>query len=163
MISKKLVDALNDQIQKELYSSHLYLAMSAWCEAANLPGFAHWLRVQFDEERSHALRLFDYMLDRGAKVVVPAVEAPKVNFKTIQDVFHAVVEHEKKITESINKLRALAQSEGDFATALELDWFVKEQVEEEKTASLIAAQLDMVGDKSAAILNLDHQAGKRGS
>jgi ferritin len=162
MISSKMAAALNQQIEKELYSSHLYLAMSSWCEAANLPGFAKWLRVQFDEERGHALKLFDYLLDRGAAAAVPAIAAPKAKFGTVQEVFHAVVEHEKSITSSIHKLQAQAVAEGDFATQVELAWFVKEQVEEEKNATLVAAHLDMIGDKSAAILNLDHQAGKRG-
>ena len=162
MLGKKMTAALNEQVQKELFSSNLYLAMSSWCEAANLPGFAKWLRVQFDEERAHGLKLFDYVIDQGAAAVVPAIEAPAVKFKTIQELFHAVLEHERKITAAINKLQALAVAEADFATQVELAWFLKEQVEEEKNAGLFSAHLDMVGDKSAAVLNLDHEAGKRG-
>ncbi len=163
MISKKMQNALNEQIKHELFSSHLYLAMSSWCEAANFPGFAKWLRVQYKEEREHAEKFFDYLLDQGATATVPAVEAPVAKFKSVLDIFQQVVAHEKKITALVNKLQALAHEEGDWATQGLLGWFVQEQVEEEKHAGLLAAHLEMIGDKSAAILNLDHNAGKRAS
>lgn len=162
MISEKMTRALNEHIQKELYSSHLYLAMSSWCEAANLPGFARWLRIQYEEERKHAMRLFDYLLDQGVDAQVPEVKAPPAGWSSVQEVFRAVAAHEREITASVHRLRALATEENDYATQVEIDWFVKEQVEEEKNANLLAAHIEMVGDRSAAILNLDHRAGKRG-
>lgn len=162
MISSKMAAALNQQIEMELYSSHLYLAMSSWCESANLPGFAKWLRIQYEEERQHALKLFDYLLDQGANAVVPAVQQPAATWGTVREVFQAVAEHERHITSAFQQLMALAIEERDYATQGFLDWFLKEQIEEEKSAGLLAAHLEMVGDKSAAILNLDHRAGKRG-
>jgi len=161
MISKKMAVALNEQIGHELFSSNLYLSMSAWAEDANLPGFGKWLRAQAEEERTHAMKFFDYVLDQGEKPVIPAFEKPADKFASILDVFRQVLEHEKKVTALIHKLQALAVKENDWATQAELAWFIKEQVEEEKNASLLVAHLEMVGDKSAAILNLDHQAGKR--
>lgn len=162
MISEKMTAALNEQVQKELYSSHLYLAMSSWCDMANLPGFARWLRIQSEEERKHALRLFDYLLDQGVAARVPEVKAPPAEWPSVLEVFRTVAAHEREITASVHRLRGLAAAENDYATQAELDWFVKEQVEEEKNANLMAAHLEMVGDRSAAILNLDHRAGKRG-
>ena len=163
MIGKAMEKALNGHVGEELYSAHLYLAMSAWCDAANLPGFAKWLRAQYEEERAHALKLFDYLLGQGAKVELPAVGQPPARFKSVLDVFQQVVAHEKKVTAAIHALVALAVKEGDYATQGELQWFVKEQVEEERNAQTWAAHLGMIGDKSAAILNLDHRAGKRGA
>jgi ferritin len=162
MISRTLEKAINEQIAHELFSAHLYLSMSSWCDGANLPGFAKWLRIQYEEERAHALKLFDYLLDQGAKARVPAVEAPAAAFKNVADIFHQVVAHEKGVTARIQKLLELAAKEKDFATQGELQWFIKEQIEEERNATQWAAHLEMIGDKSAAILNLDHQAGKRG-
>jgi ferritin len=162
MISKKMAAALNEQIGHELFSSNLYLAMASWAETANLPGFGKWLRTQAEEERSHGLKFYDYVLDQGEKAVIPALDKPEDKFENILDVFRKVLEHEKKITALVHKLQALAVKENDWATQVELAWFIKEQVEEEKNASLLVAHLEMIGDKSAAILNLDHQAGKRG-
>ena len=162
MLSKTMADALNEQVKHELYSSNLYLAMSSWCEGASLTGYAKWLRVQVEEERGHAMKLFDYLLDHGAAAMVPALAAPSATWRSALDLFHQVVEHEKGVTARINKLMELAIHEADFATQEALHWFVKEQIEEEKNASLLAAHLEMVGEKSAAILNLDHNAGKRG-
>jgi len=163
MLDARMVAGLNRQFQLELFSSHLYLAMSAWSEAQNLPGFARWLRIQADEERAHAMKIYDYLLDQGVQPVVPAVEAPPASYPSIQDVFRGVVEHEKKITAALHELQGLAFELKDYATQALLSWFIQEQVEEEKNAGLMAAHLEMIGDRSAAILNLDHRAGKRGS
>lgn len=162
MLSPEMLAALNAQIQAEFYSANLYLAMSAWCEEANLPGFARWLRTQYEEERGHGLKLFDHVLDRGGRAVVPAIAAPEATFGSIVEVFRQVHAHEQKVTAGIHALQALAVKESDWATQVELAWFIKEQVEEEKNAAQWLAHLEMVGEKSAAILNLDHQAGKRG-
>lgn len=163
MITDKMAKALNEQVGLEFESSYLYLAMSAWCESRNLPGFAHWLRVQSEEERTHAMRILDYLLDQGAEVALPALGKPRADYASVAEVFRAVVEHERKVTASIHKLQGLALELHDYATQEMLAWFVREQVEEEKNAGLMLAHLEMVGDKSAAILNLDHRAGKRGS
>lgn len=162
MIAKEMEKALNEQIEHEFFSANLYLAMSSWAEDANLPGFAKWLRVQYREEQAHALKMFDYLLDQGAKAVVPAIPAPDAKFQSIAQIFQQVVEHEKGVTARIHKLVELAVKQKDFATQAFLQWFVTEQIEEEKNAQLWAAHLEMVGEKSAAILNLDHRAGKRG-
>ncbi len=163
MIHERMAAALNEQFGLELYSSNLYLAMSAWCESRNLPGFARWLRVQAEEERSHGMKIYDYLLDQGAEVTVPALQSPPARFDSVAAVFQAVVEHERKITAAVHRLQALAFETQDFATQGLLQWFIQEQVEEEKNASLLAAHLEMIGDRSAAILNLDHRAGKRGA
>ena len=162
MIQDKMVSALNDQFALELYSSNLYLAMSAWCENKNLPGFARWLRIQAEEERSHAMKLFDYLVDQGAQVKVPAVQQPKGQYEGLVHLFKEVLGHERKVTEAIHRLQGLAAELNDYATRGLLDWFVKEQIEEEKNAGLLLAHLEMVDDRGGAILQLDHMAGKRG-
>jgi ferritin len=162
MISKEMEKALNEQVEHELFSANLYLSMSSWAETANLPGFAKWLRVQYEEERGHALKLFDYLLDQGAKAGVPAVPAPDADFPSIAAIFQQIVAHEKGVTARINRMLDLAVAQKDHATQALLHWFITEQVEEEKNATQWAAHLQMIGDKSAAILNLDHRAGKRG-
>jgi len=162
MLHPELEKSLNEQIKHEFYSSYLYLAMSAWCEEKSLPGFAKWLRVQYEEEKAHALKFFDYIADQGGTVKLGTIDAPPVEYKSVLDLFEHVLAHEKKVTSLIWGLYEQALGEKDYATQGELQWFIKEQIEEEKNASLWVDHLRMVGDKSAAILNLDHQAGKRG-
>ncbi|MBM4395149.1 MAG: ferritin [Deltaproteobacteria bacterium] len=161
-MDKALQDVFNQQIGHELYSSNLYLAMSAWCGSQNLPGFASWLMTQANEERGHALKLLEHLVDRGGAPAIPAVPAPPAAWDSVAHVFRQVAEHEKKVTGLFHRLHEAALSAKDYAAQVELAWFVKEQVEEEKSAEQWAAHLAMVGDKSAAILNLDHRAGKRG-
>lgn len=161
MISKTLQDAVNEQINKELYSAYLYLGMSAYCESKNLPGVAQWLKVQFKEEQTHALKFYQHLVDRGGQVALKAIDRPPERFGTITKLFEQVLEHEEKVTSLIHKLLELAQKEKDHALAEELQWFVKEQVEEEKNASEIVAKLKQAGEQGAALLFLDKALGER--
>jgi ferritin len=163
MLAKTVQDALNEQIQKELYSAYLYLAMSAYCEANNLPGSAKWMRVQAQEETGHGLKIFDYLHDRGARVTLRPIAQPPAEFASLLDVFQQALAHEREVTKSINQLYALAAKENDYATQSMLQWFITEQVEEEKSASLVAEQLKLVGDSKGSIIMLDHHLGKRGA
>jgi ferritin len=162
MLSKAVQDALNEQINKEFFSAYLYLAMSAHFASVNLPGLAKWTRVQFEEEMGHALKLYDYVIERGSMVNLAAVEKPASVWKTSLEVFNQVYEHEQKVTASIHKVYEVALKENDYATQVMLQWFINEQVEEEKNASEIVAQLKMVEARETAILMLDHRLGKRG-
>ncbi len=161
MLSKAMQDAINEQIKKEFASAYLYLAMSAHCEAVNLPGCAHWLRLQSQEEAGHALKLFDYVNDRGGRVTLHGIEQPPGKFKSPLDVFQQTLEHERKVTESIHKLYAMAVKENDYPTQTMLHWFVTEQVEEEKRAAQIVEQLKMAGDEGSALLFFDRQMAAR--
>ena len=162
-MKEQLESALNDQIQAELYSAYLYLSMSAYCEAINLAGFAHWMRVQAQEEQEHAMKFYDFICDRGGRVVLQAIEQPPVEFESAADVFAKTYEHEQKVTGRINDLYALAVEAKDYASQSFLQWFVDEQVEEEKNASAILEMLKMVGDKGHALLMLDRQLARRGA
>lgn len=162
MLSNALQSGFNEQIQKEFYSSYLYLAMAAHFEAANLPGFASWMKHQADEERSHAMKLWDYVYDRGGRVELSAIEQPPVTFGKPLEVFELVLAHEQKVTASINALYALATKDADVAAQIYLQWFVTEQVEEEKTVTDVIAQLKMSGDNGFAALFVDkHIMGQR--
>jgi ferritin len=161
MISKTVETALNKQVNRELYSAYLYLSMSAYCETANLKGFAKWLRVQAGEERGHAMKIYDYILARGGKVTLDAIEAPKAKWDSAGKVFEEVYAHEQKVTGMIHALVELAQKEKDHATFEMLQWFVKEQVEEEEQSGEILSQIRMLGDVVGHLFWLDHQLGKR--
>ena len=162
MLSKVLQNGFNDQIQKEFYSSYLYLAMAAHFESVNLPGFASWMKKQADEERSHGMRLWEHVCDRGGKVELKAIEQPPAAFGKPLEVFQQVLQHEQKVTASINALYALALKEGDVAAQVWLQWFVDEQVEEEKNASELIEQLKMAGDQAFGTLFMDkHVLGQR--
>ena len=142
-------DAFNEQMKQEFYSSYLYLSMSAYCDRANLPGLARWMRVQAaGGEAKHAMKIFDHLLDRGGKVVaLHQLDRPPADFASPRDVFEQAHKHEQQVTASINKVYGLAMDEHDFASRVFLDWFVQEQVEEEKTSGLLAEQLRMVGER----------------
>ena len=162
MLSQALQNGFNDQIQKEFYSSYLYLAMAAHFESVNLPGFASWMKKQADEERSHGMRLWEHMYDRGGKVELEAIAQPPAAFGKPLEVFQQVLAHEQKVTASINALCALALKEGDVAAQIFLQWFVNEQVEEEKNASELIEQLKMSGDQAFGVLFMDkHVLGER--
>lgn len=160
-ISTKMQDALNEHINQEMYSGHLYLAMAAYCESINLRGFAHWLRVQYQEELGHALKLYDYVHDRGGRVRLKAVEAPPPEFDGALAVFEQALEHERGVTAKINALYALAGEERDYATQSQLQWFIDEQVEEEKNAAEIVERIKMAGERGHYLLWLDKELGKR--
>ena len=131
--------------------------MSAYCESINLQGFAAWMRRQSREELEHALKIFDYVLDRSGKVTLKAIEQPPSKFSSLLKMFQQVFEHEREVTGMINKLYELAINEGDHATAVEIQWFITEQVEEEKSALNLIEKLKLAGDNSSALLILDRQ------
>ena len=160
-INETVQQAINDQIQRELSSAYTYLAMTAHFEAANLPGFARWMRLQSEEEQEHAMRLFDYLNDRGGRVVLQAIEQPKRDFGTPLAAFEAALHHEQYITRCIHELHALAGREHDPATQVMLQWFITEQVEEEKNASHVVETLKLIGDDRAALVALDRELGRR--
>ena len=161
MISPSLTDALNEQLKQELYSSYLYLQMSAYCDAQNLPGFAHWLRLQADEEREHGMKFYDFILDRDRKVSLQALPQPPREFGTPVELFEQVLAHEQEVTSLIGQLYRKASAEQDHATQIFLEWFISEQVEEEKTASTLLETLRMAGDNKVALLMLDRELGAR--
>ncbi|NUQ85123.1 MAG: ferritin [Anaerolineales bacterium] len=161
MIGKAMEDAMNEQINKELFSSYLYLSMAAYFEAKNLPGFAHWMRMQADEEREHAMKFYDFILDRGGRVELKAIEAPKTDWNSNLEVAEEVAAHEAKVTASINALYELALKEKDYAAQVMLQWFITEQIEEEKSAAEIVADLKLIEERGTAVLMLDHRLGKR--
>jgi len=161
MLSKKLEDAINEQINKELYSAYLYLSMSSYCESESLAGFAGWMRAQAQEEVNHAMRLFDHVAARGGRVVLKAIEMPTPVWKSPLEMFEEVLQHERKVTGLINTLYELALNENDYATQMELQWFITEQVEEEESAGAVVEQLRRVGDQPMGLLMMDRQLGER--
>lgn len=161
MIGKKLQDAINNQIQAEMSSAHLYLAMSVESEEKNLKGFAHWLKLQYQEENSHAFKLIDYLLERGGSVKLQAIEAPASDFGSPVELFEKVLAHEIHISKLINKLYEVALEEKDYAAQIFLQWFITEQVEEEANASAVLERLKFVGDKGGSLLYIDKELGKR--
>ncbi len=161
MPSKKIESALNQQIQSEFSSAYLYLSMSAYCQEIHLDGFAHWLQVQSKEEIGHAMRIYSYLNNRGGRVVLQAIDRPPENFKSPRRMFEQILKSEQEITKVVHKLYKLAQDEKDYATEVELQWFINEQVEEEKTAGDILQKINLVGDQPAALLMMDHHLGAR--
>ena len=160
-ISSKVEKAINEQINKELYSAYLYLSMAAYCEDKNLPGFAHWLKKQAEEELGHAMKLFEYVVERRGRVVLDEIKKPPSEWNSIVELFEHVLEHEEKVTESIHSLLELAQEEKDHATVSMLKWFVDEQVEEEASADAILQKLRMIGDHRPALVTLDEKLSQR--
>lgn len=163
MIGKAMQDAMNDQINKELFSAYLYLSMAAHFENKNLAGFAHWMRIQEAEEREHAMKFYDFILERGGQVILRAIDAPASTWNSNLELFKEVAEHEAKVTASINSLYELALAEKDYPAQVMLQWFINEQVEEEKNAAEIVASLELVEARGTAVLMLDHRLAKRGS
>ena len=161
MLSKPMQKALNEQIMHEINSAYLYLAMSMHSSSVGLQGFATWLRVQWQEELAHAMKLAEIVHDRGGRVALQAVEKPPAEFKSPQDIFHQVLAHEQKVTALINRLYEIALKEDDYATQVEVQWFIKEQVEEEKNASTILDQLRMAGESGASLMMLDRALAAR--
>jgi ferritin len=162
MISKPMQDAINEQIKHELHSAHIYLSMSAHAESQNFPGAARWLRLQFSEEQGHALKFFDYVIDRGGQVALQALPQPPQEFVSLLDLFEQVLAHERKVTGLIHRLYEIALTEKDYSAQSMLKWFIDEQVEEEKNADLIVDQLKMIGTQGPALFMMDAQLGRRG-
>jgi ferritin len=161
MLSKTLLDAINTQINHELYSAYLYLSMAAHFESANLPGFARWMHIQNLEETKHAMKFYRYIYDRGGVVTLIAIAQPPTKFKTPLEIFEEVLEHERKVTGLINKLYELALKENDYPTQSMLQWFINEQVEEEKSAAEIISMLKMIGDSPVSLMMADQRLAAR--
>ena len=161
MLSKNIEKKLNDQINAEFYSAYLYLSMSAYLNDISLTGFAQWTRAQYEEEMFHAMKMYDYVLERGGKISLQAIEKPKQSWKDIIDIFEDILAHEQSITQSINQLVNFAMDERDHATVNFLQWFVDEQVEEEASVSEILAQLKLVGGQGSGLFMMDREAGQR--
>lgn len=161
MISQAVQDAINEQIKHELYSAYLYLSMSAYAQSIPMPGLAHWTRLQSTEEVAHAMKLFDYVIDRGGRVTLRAIDQPPGEFRSPLDVAEQTLRHEQKVTGLIRQLYEAAAHENDYATQVELQWFISEQVEEERNAEDLLAKLKMVGDHPGALFMLDKELGAR--
>jgi len=163
MLSDKMQKALVEQINRELFSSYLYLSMSIWFQSQNLKGCAKWMSVQSKEEYSHAMKFLDYVQDRGGQAALAAIEAPQKSWKSTVDAFEATLKHEKFITESINALMDQAVKEKDYPSTIFLQWFITAQVEEDNNAVEILEKLKMLANSPGGLFMLDRELGKRES
>jgi len=161
MFNKKMEKTFNEQINEELYSAYLYLSMVAYFESINLPGFANWMRVQTQEEIVHAMKFYDYINQRNGRVALTALADPQIEWKSPMDAFEAAYKHELHITDKINELVNLAIEEKDHAANMFLQWFVNEQVEEEKNPLDIIQKLKMIKDSSESLYMLDKELAAR--
>ncbi len=161
MMSPKLLEALNKQIQIEFESSRLYLSMVAYFHDLNLDGMAQWMRVQTDEEYQHAMKIFDHVRDRSVRVKLSGLAQPKTEWASPLEAFEEAYQHELFVTGKIHELVKLAAAEEDFAAGIMLQWFVTEQVEEEASVSKIVYQLKTIGSSGSGLVMLDRQLGKR--
>lgn len=160
-LTQPVQNAINDQINMEFQSSYTYLAMAAYCERLMMRGCAHWMRLQSQEEMGHAMRLFNFMIERNAPIVLQAIPAPKGEYADVVAMFADALKAEEKVSDSINKLYELCLKEKAFATASELEWFLKEQVEEEKQARVVLTKFQMVKGDNAALLDMDRELAHR--
>lgn len=161
MLSEKMEKALNDQIQAEMYSAYLYLSMEAYFKSLNLAGFANWMRVQTQEELVHAMKFYDFINSRNARVTLQAIDAPPSQWEAPLAAFEAAYEHEQKVTARINALVDVAIGEHDHATNNFLQWFVAEQVEEEDNTSGVVEKINLVGEAQGGLFMLDQELGQR--
>jgi len=161
MLSQKMTEALNAQINAEIYSAYLYLSMATWFEEQQLPGFANWMRVQAKEEMTHALRFHNFVNDRGGRVKLAAIDGPPTDWDSPLAVFEATLAHEQKVTGLINDLMALAVGEKDFASQGFLAWFVDEQVEEEANATDLVGKMKLMQDAPGGLFMLDKDLAAR--
>ena len=161
MLSKKMEEALNGQINKEMYSAYLYMSMSAHSTNVGLPGFANWFMVQYHEEMEHAMKIYDYVNDQGGKVILMAIDQPPSNFKDPMDMFKKTLKHEQFVTKSINDLVDLAIKEKDHATQIFLQWFVTEQIEEEGNDNDIISKLELAGKEGNGLFMIDKELSTR--
>lgn len=161
-MDKKLADAINHQVSFEFLSGYLYLQMAAWCEERSLKGFASWLRVQSQEEACHGMIMFNYLVERGAPVVMGPIAAPRNNFQNVREIFEATLEHERLVTSRINAIVDLAEATKDRAARIAFDWFINEQVEEEANAIEILEKIKMLGaEPGPSLLMLDSIMAQR--
>lgn len=161
MLSQKLVDAINDQIQYEYYSAFIYKAMRAYFEVEDLPGMANWMEIQFQEEMSHAEKMFQFVSETGGRVQFQAMDAPNNDYKSPLHAFEEALRHEQIVTSRINALMDLAQQEKNHAAQIFLQWFVTEQVEEEANASHIVAKLKRISEDGRGLMMIDQELAKR--
>ena len=161
MINKKIEKIINEQINAELWSAYLYLSMSAWLEGQNLPGFANWMRIQWQEETAHAMKFFDYLNERGGSVKLTPIAKVPTEWKDVVEVFEETLKHERIVTDLIHKIADLAMEEKDHATYQMNQWFVEEQVEEEASAEAILEQVKMVAGHGHGILMIDRTLAER--
>jgi len=161
MLNEKMQKALNDQLNAELYSSYLYLSMNAYFKSVNMDGFANWMYYQAQEELGHALKFYDFILQRGGRVQLQKVEAPPTRWNSPLAVFEATLEHEQKVTGLINDLVEIANNERDHATQIFLQWFVSEQVEEEDNVGGVLEQLKLMGEAQGGLFMIDRELAKR--
>ena len=161
MLNKEMEKALNAQVNAEMYSAYLYLSMSAYFQSKSLGGFASWMRVQAQEEMGHAMKLYDFINERGGRVILEPIEAPPTEWDSPLATFEAVYEHEQKVTGLINELVELALEKHDHATNIFLQWFVSEQVEEEDSANDVVEKIKLVGDAQGGLFMLDRELGQR--
>ncbi len=160
-MSDKVISALNDQVKAEIYSAHLYLSMSAYFHSIDMAGAGNWMRIQYQEELFHAHKLFDYIIERGGRAKLAAIDEPPAEWKSPLDVFESALAHEKKVTAMIGNLLELARQEHDHATEIFLHWFINEQVEEEASASAIVQQFKQVGDSVNGTFMIDRELASR--
>ena len=160
-IINQIEKEINKQIRLELESGYLYLSMSSYLSSINLNGFAHWMRLQFEEEQMHALKMYDYVIERGGKVILEAIEAPQNEWNGIIDIFEHTLRHEQSVTARIDFLMNLSIENKDFATSNFLQWFVSEQVEEEANVEDILGQLRLIEGKGSGLFMLDREAKSR--
>lgn len=161
MLGQTMQDAINKQIQAEFYSSYLYLSMAAYYESLNLPGFAHWMRLQAQEENGHAMRFFEYVIDRAGRARLLAIDAPPLEFDSPLAAFKMAYEHETKVTALIHGLYKLATENNDFSAQSMLHWFIDEQVEEEKSTLEVVEQLELIGDHKMGLFLMDRELSQR--
>ncbi|MEM4523538.1 MAG: ferritin [Archaeoglobaceae archaeon] len=160
-LSERILKELNVQLNREIYSAYLYLSMAAYFESIGLKGFANWMKVQWQEELMHAMKFFEYITNRGGRVELYSIEEPPKDWKSPLHVFEFALEHEKNVTKRISNLVELAIDEKDHATFNMLQWFVNEQIEEEKSFEEIVSKLKLAGEDTRALLFLDVEFGKR--
>lgn len=161
MLKKNVEEAINAQINAEMWSAYLYLSMSAYCHANGYPGFGNWFEVQFAEEQDHAKILFNYVIRRNGKVMLKPIDAVPTEWNGLMDVLTSTLEHEQKVTSMINNLYAIAGGENDYATSSMLKWFIDEQVEEEESAQNVIDNLNMIKDNGYGLYMLDKELGGR--
>lgn len=161
MINEKMEEAFNNQINAELYSEYLYLSMKAYFETLNLKGFVNWMDIQVQEEHAHAMGMFDYVNSRGGRVILKAIDAPETQWKSPLDVFEHILKHEELVTSLINKLADVAEEVKDRAAMGFINWYIKEQVEEEDSVNGVLATLRLIGNDSQGLLALDKELAAR--
>ena len=160
-LSRKVQSAMNEQMRREFGAYYLYLAMAAWFSERNFDGFSRWMRAQAQEEANHAMKFFDYVIDRAGQITLEAIDKPRANWKTVLAVFEEAKAHEARVSEGIHRLYELTLKEKDYASQAMLQWFITEQVEEEKTSTGIVETLRIIGDSSSGLLFYDRELGAR--